>query len=209
MCFSGSLHLMVCGCYRPSCLHLPWCKAVGVRLDRTKTKAPFYSPGSPAPSLLGAKHCFSVCWERGWPFPVSQHETIPSLCPRLIDHLQAVIYNIFYSTTRIFWFSDPKILKTYLPVWPFAIQQIWVTSATACLTHPLIIKGNPKQTGIRDHYPSTALKLGPVCPHRLTQGSQGVLKPLIITHPKHPPEPEGISCTLLEFGGLPTRSLTN
>lgn len=35
-----------------------------------------------------------------------------------------------------------------------------------------------------------------------------MLKTLIITHPKHPPGPEGIPCTVLEFGVL-TDKATN
>lgn len=187
---------------------LPACTCLGVRLDRTESSFLLSRVTRLFLPCLGPSTA-SLFAGRRWPFPVSQHGTMPPLCPRVTNHLQAVIYNIFYSTTRAFWFSDPKTLKIHLPVWPFAIQQIWVTSATVCLTPPLIIKGNPKHAGIRDPYSSTALLLDPVCPHCLTQGSQGVLKPPIITHPKHPPGPEGIPCTPLEFGGLPTRSLTN
>lgn len=123
------------GCYRPYSLHLPWCQATGVGLTGLKPKLLSSPQGhQTVPSPLGAKHRFSLCWERGWPFPVSQHGTMPPLCPRVIDHLQAVIHNILHSTTRAFSFSDPKTVKTHLSVWPFASQQIWVVSATVCST---------------------------------------------------------------------------
>lgn len=60
LCLSASLHLM-CACYRPYCLHLPWCKAAGVRLDRTETKAPFYSPGSPDCSFPAWGQALLLC----------------------------------------------------------------------------------------------------------------------------------------------------
>lgn len=55
------MHLTMPGCYRPYSLHLPWCKAAGVRLDRTETKAPFYSPGSPDCSFPAWGQALLLC----------------------------------------------------------------------------------------------------------------------------------------------------
>lgn len=45
--------------------------------------------------MLGAKHCFSNCWEGGRPFPLPTHKA--HLCQRVISHLRAAINNIIYS----------------------------------------------------------------------------------------------------------------
>lgn len=81
-------------------------------------------------------------------------------------------------------------------------------SVAACLTHPLIIRVNPKDR--QQSLPlQTSLTLDPVCAHWLTQGTQGMLKTLTVTHPRCPTGPEGTPCTLLEFALLPTRPLTS
>lgn len=94
---------MMSGCYGPYSPHLPWCKAAGVRLDRTETKAPFYSPGSPDCSFPAWGQALLLCL-LGEGMAISglpaQDNAIP--VSKSCDHLQAVIYNIFYSATRAF-----------------------------------------------------------------------------------------------------------
>lgn len=175
---------------------------MGVRLDRTETKAPFYSPGSPDCSFPTWGQALLLCLLgegmaiSGLPAWDNAISVSKSHWPFTGCYLYHLLF--YHKSFLIFWPKDPQN--------PLASLTLHHPTDLSDISYSMLnTPTNYQEKSKTDCYCSTALMLDPAWPHHLTQGSQGVLKSFIFTHPKHPPGPEGICCIPLEFGGLPIR----